>query len=115
MARRSLGERFAAAFTGVYAGLAIGLAIVGILYVVEGGSGLRWRVLAAVVAYCTVFCFVVGEGLGDVLAGAIRIHGVVRGRPYREEDVPASTWIGSILVFLVFAAILSAVVFAALR
>ena len=88
MARRSLGERFAAAFTGVYVGLAIGLAIIGILYVVEGGSGLRWRVLAAVVAYCAVFCFVVGEGLGDVLAGAIRIHGVVRaGRYYARADL----------------------------
>lgn len=115
MAARSLGERYAAAFTGVYVGLVLGGAVVGIVFVLDPESGPRWRVLAAVVAYCAAFCFVVGERLGDVLAGGFRIHGLMRGRAYREPGVSASTWLGSILIFVVFAALFTAIVFAALR
>lgn len=115
MARLALGERIAGAFVGGFMGLFIGGAIMGALYVLDPGA-LRWRVLAAVAGYCAAFTFVVGEGLGDVIGGAMRLYTLKRGyTSYGDRETSLSTWLYSILLFLVWAGLLVAVVFAALR
>jgi hypothetical protein len=113
---RSVAERFAGAFVGGLGGFFIGAGIMAAIYVVDPASGLRWRVTAAVVAYCAAFTFVVGAGLGDVIAGGMRLLALRRLRvPYGDRQTPVSTWFYSILLFLAWAALLAAVVFAALR
>ena len=101
---RTFGERIAGAFVGALTGLVLGGVVYGAIFAMTWMTGRLPppSIVWTTVIYTSVFTFLFGDALGDVLTMLYRIWGTFRSSfgPRIEKD---AEWIRPIVMSLVYA------------